>query len=78
MKQTEESLLARNRLCAAFSNELTLQVLKEFREQFVLTAKTVVPNNNDPMCINMQRAIGRIDAIDYIIARAEDALKPQN
>lgn len=77
MKQTEESMLARNRLAASIGQDIVIEVLKEFREQFVSQMKTVVPSSNDPYCMNLQRALGRVDAIDYIIALAERAIKPQ-
>ena len=73
MKQTEESLLARNRLAAAFSNELTIEVLKEFRERFVSQMKTATPASSDPYGINLHRYLGRIEAVDFIISEAEKA-----
>lgn len=78
MKQTEESMLARNRLAASVGQDIVLEVLKEFREQFVSQMKTVVPSSSDPYCMNLQRALGRVDALDYIIALAERAVKPQS
>lgn len=77
MIKNEQSLLQKNRLAAAFT-DLTIEALKEFREQFISNMKTIIPTQNDPMCINMQRALGRIDAIDYVISKAEEANKPQN
>lgn len=78
MKQTEESMLARNRLAASIGQDIVIEVLKEFREQFVSSMKAIVPTNSDPYCLNMQRALGRVDAIDYILALAENANKPQS
>lgn len=78
MKQTEESMLARNRLAASVGQDIVLEVLKEFREQFVSQMKIVVPSASDPYCMNLQRALGRVDALDYIIALAERAVKPQS
>ena len=78
MIETEKSLLAKNRLAASIGQDIVLEVLKEFREQFVSQMKTIVPNNNDPYCLNMQRALGRVEAADYIIALAERAVKPQS
>lgn len=78
MKQTEESLLKRNRLCASIGQEIVMEVLKEFREQFVSQMKSITPTNSDPYCLNMQRALGRVEAIDYILALAENANKPQS
>lgn len=78
MKETQESMLARNRLAASIGQDIVLEVLKEFREQFVSQMKAIVPTNNDPYCMNLQRALGRVDALDYIIALAERATKPQS
>lgn len=74
--ETEKHLLARNRLAATIGNENTLEVLKEFRERFISSMKTVVPNQNDPLGINIQRALGRVEALDYLISEAERAIKP--
>ena len=78
MIETEKSLLAKNRLAASIGQDIVLEALKEFREQFVSQMKTIVPNNNDPYCLNMQRALGRVEAVDYIIALAERSVKPQS
>lgn len=78
MKQTEESLLKRNRLAATIGQELTLEVLKEFREQFTSQLKASVPSSSDPHAYNMHRILGRIEAIDYLINQGEMANKPQN
>lgn len=77
MKQTQESLLQRNRLAAAFS-DLTIEALKEFREQFIGQMKATVPTVNDVNAYNLHRALGRLEAIDFLIAEAERANKPQN
>ena len=78
MKQTEESLLQRNRLAASIGQDIVIETLKEFREQFVSQMKAIVPTQNDPYCMNLQRALGRVDACDYILALAERAAKPQS
>lgn len=78
MKQTEESMLSRNRLAASIGQDIVIEVLKEFREQFVSQMKAIVPNQSDLFCLNLQRALGRVDALDYIIALAERAAKPQS
>ena len=78
MKQTEESLLKRNRVCASIGQDIVIEVLKEFREQFVSQMKTVVPTNADPYGINLHRALGRIEALDYVISQGELAAKPQS
>lgn len=78
MKQTEESLLKKNRLAATIGQELTLEVLREFREQFTNQLKSSIPTSNDPHAYNMHRVLGRIEAIDYLINQGEMASKPQN
>lgn len=78
MKETEESLLARNRLAASIGQDIVLEVLKEFRERFVSQMKAIVPNQADPYCLNLQRALGRVEALDYIIGLAESSIKQQS
>lgn len=75
MIETEKSLLAKNRLAASIGQDIVLEVLKEFREQFVSQMKTIVPTSNDVLCLNMQRALGRVEAIDFLIAEGERANK---
>lgn len=77
MKQTEESMLARNRLAASIGQDIVIEVLKGFREQFISQMKSVIPTANDINAFNLHRALGRVDAIDYILALAENANKPQ-
>ena len=78
MKQTEESLLKRNRLAATIGQEIVLEQLKLFREQFVGQLKAVIPTANDPYGINLHRALGRVEALDYIISQAEQSIKQSN
>lgn len=78
MVSDENSLLKKNRLAASIGQDIVIEVLKEFREQFVSQMKAIVPNSGDPYCLNLQRALGRVDAVDYIIALAERATKPQS
>lgn len=78
MKQTEESLLRKNRLAATIGQDLTIEVLKEFREQFLSQLKSIVPTQNDVNAFNLHRALGRVEAIDFLIAEAERANKPQS
>ena len=78
MIDNEKALLERNRLAASVGQEIVMEVLKGFREQFVSQMKAIVPTNSDPYCLNLQRALGRVEAIDYILALAERANKPQS
>lgn len=77
MKETEEHLLARNQVAASIGQEIVLEQLRKIREQFVSQAKTIVPTNSDPYGINLHRAIGRVDALDYLINLGETSTKQQ-
>lgn len=77
MIKNEQSLLQRNRLAAGFT-DLTIDLLKEYREQFIGQMKSTIPTANDINAYNLHRALGRLEAIDFLIAEAERANKPQN
>lgn len=78
MKQTEESMLARNRLAASIGQDIVIEVLKGFREQFISQMKSVIPTANDINAFNLHRALGRVEALDFLIGEAERANKPQS
>lgn len=78
MKETEEKLLERNKIAATLGEKLTQEVLDAIREQWIVTAKSYVPTQNDPSGFGLHRAMGRIDAIDYLIALGRKAVKDQN
>ena len=78
MKQTEQSLRNRNEIAASIGQEIVIEQLKKFREQFISQMKTAIPTTNDPYGINLHRYLGRIEAIDYLINQAELANKPQS
>ncbi|MBR4420180.1 MAG: hypothetical protein IKT32_04805 [Clostridia bacterium] len=78
MIETEEHLLQRNRVAASLGQDLVLDILKQYREQFVSQMKTIVPTNSDVYGINLHRALGRVEAIDYLISEGERAIKPQS
>lgn len=78
MKQTENSLRVRNEIAASIGQEIVIEQLKKFREQFISQMKTAIPTANDPYGINLHRYLGRIEAIDYLINQAELANKPQS
>lgn len=78
MIETEKHLLARNRLAATIGEQNTMEVLKEFREKFISSMKAIVPTQNDPLGINLQRALGRVEAIEFLLSEAERATKPQS
>jgi hypothetical protein len=40
--------------------------------------KSTIPTANDVNAYNLHRALGRLEAIDFLIAEAERANKPQN
>lgn len=74
MKSNEQSLLQRNRLAAGFT-DLTIEILKEYREQFIGQMKSTIPTANDVSAYNLHRALGRLEAIDFLVAEAERANK---
>ena len=74
--ETEQHLRERNIIAASIGQEIVLEQLKKFREQFVSQMKTATPTNSDPYGINLHRYLGRIEAIDYIINQGEMAVKP--
>lgn len=76
MKETEQSLLERNKIAATLGDELTQQVLAGIREQWISTAKSYIPTQNDPSGFGIHRAMGRVDAIDYLIALGKKATQP--
>lgn len=78
MKQTENSLRVRNEIAASIGQEIVIEQLKKFREQFISQMKTAIPTANDPYGINLHRYLGRIEAIDYLINQAELANKQSN
>lgn len=75
MKQTEESLLKNNRIAATIGQEEVIAILKQYREQFISTLKTIVPTNSDVYGINVHRALGRLDAIDFLISEGIKSTK---
>lgn len=75
MKQTEQQLLNRNKIAATLGQDIVLEILKQYREQFISTLKTIVPTNSDVYGINVHRALGRLDAIDFLITEGQRAAK---
>ena len=78
MINTEEKLLERDRIAASIGQELVIEQLKKYREQFIGQLKASMPTNNDPNAFNMHRYLGRIEAIDFLILEGEKANKPLN
>lgn len=78
MIETEKELLKRNAICASIGQQLVLDVLEKYREQFISQMKTVTPTASDPMGVNLHRALGRIDAIDFLISEGRRANKQSN
>lgn len=78
MIEKEKHLLERNQVAATLGQEIVLEQLKKFREQFVSQMKSCVVSASDPYGINMHRALGRIEAIDYLIMQGENAIKSSN
>lgn len=78
MVESEQHLRERNIIAASLGQDIVLEQLRKFREQFISQMKTMVPTSNDPHGINLHRYLGRVEAIDYLIAKGEDAIKPSN
>lgn len=78
MKETEQHLLNRNQIAATLGQDIVLEQLRKYREQFISNLKTCVASSNDPYGINMHRALGRVEALDYLILQGESAIKPQS
>lgn len=78
MMETEKHLRERNEIAATLGQDIVIAQLKKIRERFISTMETVVPTANDPYGINVHRQLGRIEAIDYLIAQGEQATKPQS
>lgn len=77
MMETEKHLLERNAIAASIGQQIVIDQLKKFREQFISQMKTMVPTQSDPNGINLHRYLGRLEAIDFLIAKGEDATKQQ-
>ena len=71
---TPEKLLERNKLAATLGDKLCQEVLTAIREQWISTAKSYIPTQNDPNGFGIHRAMGRVDAIDYLIALGKNAI----
>lgn len=78
MIETEKSLLKKNAIAASLGQELVLDILKQYREQFISQMKTITPTASDVYGINLHRALGRVDAIDFLINEGERAVKQSN
>ena len=78
MIETEEHLRERNQIAASLGQDIVLEQLKKIREQFISQMKTMVPTSSDPNGINLHRYLGRLEAIDFLISKGEDAIKPQS
>lgn len=78
MMETEQHLRERNIIAASIGQEIVLEQLKKFREQFVSQMKTAVPTQSDVYGINLHRYLGRVEAIDFLISQGEQAIKPQS
>lgn len=75
MIETEEHLRERNMIAASLGQDIVLEQLRKIREQFISQMKTMVPTSNDVYGINVHRALGRLDAIDFLIAEGQRATK---
>lgn len=78
MYDTEQHLIARNKIAASIGQQIVIDILKEYREKFVSQMKAVIPTANDINAFNLHRALGRVEALDFLISEAERANKPQS
>lgn len=78
MIETEEHLRERNMIAASLGQDIVLEQLRKIREQFISQMKTMVPTSNDVYGINLHRYLGRLEAIDFLISKGQDAIKPQS
>lgn len=78
MIESEKHLRERNEIAASIGQQIVIDQLKKFREQFIGQLKSAVPTANDPHGINLHRYLGRIEAIDFLINQGELANKPQS
>lgn len=78
MMETQQHLQERNQIAASLGQDIVLEQLRKFREQFISQMKTITPTSNDVYGINVHRALGRIDAIDFLIAEGQRATKRDN
>lgn len=75
MIESEEHLRERNEIAASIGQTIVINMLKKYRERFISQMKTMVPTSNDVYGINVHRALGRLDAIDFLIAEGQRATK---
>lgn len=75
MIESEEHLRERNEIAASIGQQIVIDVLKKYRERFVGQMKAIVPTSNDVLCLNMQRALGRVEALDFLISEANRAIQ---
>ena len=75
MIDTEKKLLERDQIAASIGQDIVIEQLKKYREQFISSLKTIVPTGNDVYGINVHRALGRLDAVDYLISEGIKATK---
>lgn len=78
MMESQQHLQERNQIAATLGQDIVLEQLRKFREQFISQMKTMVPTSSDPHGINLHRYLGRIEAIDYLINQGEQSIKPQS
>lgn len=74
MIDTEKKLLERDQIAASIGQDIVIEQLKKYRERFVSAMKAVLPTSNDPNGFNLHRALGRIEAIDFLIAEGTNSI----
>lgn len=77
MKEDEKSLLKRNRIAATLGDSLTQEILMEFRDRFYSEMKSYIPTANDQHAFGLHRAMGRVEAVEYLLAAGKKAVETQ-
>ncbi|MBO7715677.1 MAG: hypothetical protein J6S85_19095 [Methanobrevibacter sp.] len=78
MMESQQHLQERNQIAASLGQDIVLDILTKYREQFISQLKTIIPTANDVLGLNFHRALGRIDALDFLISEGRRATKRDN
>lgn len=74
MNEKEKQMQEWNKIAATLGDNLTQEVLNRIREDWIGIAKSYIPTQNDLSGFGLHRAMGRVDAIDYLIALGRKAI----
>ena len=76
MKTPQEQLTERNKIASTLGTKEVQEVLGKFLEIARNDLKTCVPSASDPYGMNIHRALGRVEEIEYLILQGKLANKP--